>query len=213
MNLFLKSFGGYRLKMGFFWKKIALPIGILSTICVCLLGWKIFSYSSVSSPASADVAVVLGAAVWNGKPSPVFQERINHGITLYRSGRVKYLIFTGGIGNGDDKAESDVARLYASQQGVPMAKILTEHISRITYGNLFEADRIMKAANLQNALIVSDPLHMKRAMKIAEDMGIQAYPSPTPTTRYQGWRTKASSLLYEVFFYIVHIGGKAVGFW
>lgn len=199
--------------MGFFWKKIALPIGILSTICVCLLGWKIFSYSSVSSPASADVAVVLGAAVWNGKPSPVFQERINHGITLYRSGRVKYLIFTGGIGNGDDKAESDVARLYASQQGVPMAKILTEHISRITYGNLFEADRIMKAANLQNALIVSDPLHMKRAMKIAEDMGIQAYPSPTPTTRYQGWRTKASSLLYEVFFYIVHIGGKAVGFW
>lgn len=94
-----------------------------------------------------------------------------------------------------------------------MAKILTEHISRITYGNLFEADRIMKAANLQNALIVSDPLHMKRAMKIAEDMGIQAYPSPTPTTRYQGWRTKASSLLYEVFFYIVHIGGKAVGFW
>jgi uncharacterized SAM-binding protein YcdF (DUF218 family) len=204
---------GYHLKIGFFWKKIALPSGFLFTLCVGVLCWQIFSYSSVSSPVSADAAIILGAAVWNGKPSPVFQERINHGIALYKSGRVKYLIFTGGIGNRDSKAESEVARSHASKQGIPLSKILTEHVSRITYENLYEANRIMKATNLQNALIISDPLHMKRAIKIAEDIGIVAYPSPTPTTRYQSWNVKVRALLYEVFFYMVHIGGKAIWFW
>lgn len=188
-------------------------LGLVFALWAGVLSWQIVSYSSVSSPVSADVAIILGAAVWNGKPSPVFQERIKHGISLYKSGRVKYLIFTGGIGNGDSKAESEVARLYADKQGIPLAKILTEQVSRITYENLYEANRIMKAANLQNALIVSDPLHMKRAMKIAEDIGMAAYPSPTPTTRYQGWRVKAGALMYEVFFYMVHIGGKVICFW
>lgn len=194
-----------------FKNRIILSIGFLLTIWVITLTWQIYSYSSISSPVSTDVAIVLGAAVWDEKPSPIFEKRIKHGIHLYQSGRVEYLVFTGGIGKGDFKAESEIARLYAINEGIPSSQLLTERVSHITYENLYEACQIMKAANLQNALIVSDPLHMKRAMKIAEDIGIKAYPSPTPTTRYHSWRTKSGALAYEVFFYVVHMGNKMIG--
>lgn len=193
------------------WFRVVLAIGWVSACGVVALAWQIYAYSALSSPVATDVAIVLGAAVWNGKPSPIFQERIQHGIDLYQSGRVGYLIFTGGIGKGDSIAEAEVARLYAIGKGLPAEKLLTETVSHITYGNLYEACQIMKAFKFRNALLVSDPLHMKRAIKIAEDIGIKAYPSPTPTTRYRSWRTKSGALAYETLFYVVHLASYAVG--
>ncbi|MBT9096870.1 YdcF family protein [Methylovulum psychrotolerans] len=188
-----------------------MAIGLLSVGGMLSLAWQIYAYSASSSPVATDVAIVLGAAVWNGKPSPVFQERIQHGIDLYQSGRVRYLIFTGGIGKGGSTAEAEVARLYAIGKGLPAEKLLTETVSHITYGNLYEACQVMKVFKFRNALLVSHPLHMKRAIKIAEDIGIKAYPSPTPTTRYRSWRTKSGALAYEVLFYMVHVGSYAIG--
>lgn len=176
-----------------------------------VLVWQIYSYSSISSSTSADAAIVLGAAVWDGRPSPVFEERIKYGINLYQSGDVEYLIFTGGIGEGDTTAESEVAQDYAVNNGVPTEKILIETTSHITYENLYEACQLMAAVNIQKALIVSDPLHMKRATRIAKDLGIDAYPSPTLTSRYQTWRSKSGLLAYELFFYILHMGRNVTG--
>jgi len=189
--------------------RMVLAIGLMSVSGMVTLAWQIYAYSALSSPVATDVAIVLGAAVWNGKPSPIFQERIQHGIDLYQSGRVGYLIFTGGIGKGDSIAEAEVARLYAIGKGLPAEKLLTETVSHITYGNLYEACQIMKAFKFRNALLVSDPLHMKKAIKIAEDIGIKAYPSPT--TRYRSWRTKSGALAYETLFYMVHLASYAVG--
>ncbi|MEM9775669.1 MAG: YdcF family protein, partial [Chloroflexota bacterium] len=171
---------------------------------LAVLAWQIVRTSSITSSASADAAIVLGAAVINGEPSPVFEQRILHGIELYQTGRVQKLIFTGGIGADDTLAESEMGRAVAIASGVPAADILIETDSRVTQQNLLEACTLMQKDGLQNALIVSDPLHMKRSMAIAHGIGLEAQSSPTPTSAYKTWRSKLPSLAYETFFLLIH---------
>ncbi len=152
----------------------------------------------------ADAAIVLGAAVWGERPSPVFQERINHAIDLYEVGRVEKIIFTGGVDGDGRSPESVVAQQYAIEQGVAAADILLETESQITWENLVNAQAVAAENGLATFLIVSDPLHMKRAMLMAEDLGMTAYASPTPTTRYRSWRTQIGFLARETFFYLVY---------
>jgi len=112
--------------------------------------------------------------VWGERPSPVFEERIKHAVNLYTVGEASIIIFTGGIGEGDRIAESEVAKEYAVQLGVPDEDIYCETHSRITYENLEGAKEILDRQGLTKALIVSDPLHMRRAVTIARDLGIDA---------------------------------------
>lgn len=163
---------------------------------------EICSYSTTDERCNADVAIILGAAVDSGGVSLVYQERINHGITLYQAGYVKALIVTGGTGDGNDKSDAYMAMQYAVSQGIPAADILTEDTSRITRENLENAKEIMDQKGYKTAILVSDPLHMKRAMLLAKDAGIVAYSSPTPTSRYISLKTKIPFLAREVFFYI-----------
>ncbi|MDI7275087.1 MAG: YdcF family protein, partial [Anaerolineae bacterium] len=114
-----------------------LTVGAL-VVVLALLGlvghtaWSIGAYSSQSTLLSADAAIVLGAAAWGDEPSPVFRERINHAIELYRQGYVRKLIFTGASGQPGEPPESLVARQYALQCGVPEGDILVEVSSHIT---------------------------------------------------------------------------------
>ena len=85
---------------------------------------------------------------------------------------------------------------------MPEADILLEEGSAITQENLQYARELMEEAGDETALVVSDPLHMKRAMLLAGDAGIEAYASPTPTSRYRSLKTKAKFLAREVFYYI-----------
>lgn len=185
--------------------KIVLAISATSILAIGLLAVSIFSYRNTSSDLRADVAIVLGAAVWGKDLSPVFKERVSHAINLYRSGRVRKLIFTGGQGNQGEQAESFVASQYAQQSGVPPGDILVEDRSHTTYENLVYAKRVADDHGLNKALIVSDPLHMKRAIVMARDMGMDAHPSPTPTTRYQSVKSQAGLLAYETFYYIGYL--------
>jgi uncharacterized SAM-binding protein YcdF (DUF218 family) len=153
-----------------------------------------------SAQGRADAAIILGAAVGPNAPSPVFRERLRHGLNLYRAKRVRTLILTGGFGEQATRAESQVARQWLRRNGVPETSMVIEVRSRTTLQNLTEAKRLMKASKVRTALIVSDPLHMKRAMVMAEDLGIQARPSPTPTSRYRSFGTKSGFLLREVYF-------------
>ena len=162
---------------------------------------QITRFSTQHITAAADVAIVLGAAVIDGEPSAVFKQRITHGIYLHETGQVHTLIFTGGIGEGDALAESEVGRNVALAAGVPAGDILIETQSRITQQNLREACRLMTEHQLETALIVSDPLHMKRSLTIAENIGLAAEPSPTTTSAYKTWRSKTPSLIYETFFF------------
>lgn len=163
---------------------------------------SIYFYSNNSSTVRADAAIVLGAAAWGKEPSPVFRERINHGINLYQTKQVNKLIFTGGKGDGDELAESTVGRNYAIRYGVLERDIFTETQSRTTYQNLYQAKRIVQDHSLRELLIVSDPLHMKRSVLMAKNLGLDAYPSPTPTTRYKTLKSKLQFLVRETYFYL-----------
>ncbi len=162
------------------WLRFLLGSLFLVLICGIVLGADIFNYSFVTEAAPADAAIVLGTEAWNTQPSPVFRERINHGIDLYKEGRVRYLIFTGGAGKNEPVAEAIVARDYAIQNGVVTTDILYETRSTVTFENLCYSRDIVRVQNLGRVLIVSDPMHMRRSMTIARDLGIDAYPSPTP---------------------------------
>lgn len=148
---------------------------------------------------------MLGAAVWNDEPSPVFRERINHAIWLYENNYVEKMIFTGGQSEGNELAESEVARAYAIQNGVNAVDILIETKSTITEENLQYAYEVGNANNLNTFTIVSDPLHMKRAMLMAEDAGMDAYSSPTQSSAYETLKSKVPFLFRELFFYIGYI--------
>lgn len=150
----------------------------------------------------SDAIIVLGAAAYDAKPSPVFEERIRHGIDLYKRGLAPKIIFTGGYGGAGARfSESQVARRYALRNGVPDKAILIESVSRNTHDNLRQASRLMQQHDLHRVVIVSDPLHMARALRISRELGIQAVGSPTPTSRFRTFATRWRFLAAEVYFF------------
>ena len=152
--------------------------------------------------APADAIIVLGAAAYDAKPSPVFEERIRHGLELYRQGYAPKLIFTGGFGGtGARFSESQVARRYALKQGIPARDILIESRSRTTRQNLVEAKRLMEARGMRRAILVSDPLHMARALRLSDELGIDALASSTPSTRFRSFHTSWRFLAQEIYFF------------
>lgn len=168
--------------------------------------FSIWSFSKENHLVTTDAAIVLGAAVWDNKPSPVLKERINHSIWLYENGYVKKLIFTGGKGDGSKYAESEVARNYAIKNNVKQEDILIENESRVTEENLKYAYKIASEQNLKTFTIVSDPLHMKRAILLAKESGMEeVYSSPTPSSVYKSYKSKVPFFLRELFLYEVYI--------
>lgn len=103
-------------------------------------------------------------------------------IWLYQNGYVDTLILTGGYSSGNSESDAQIAKNYSIEQGVPATDILIEEDSLITQKNLYYAKRIMEEYHFKNTLIVSDSLHMKRAILMAEDMDIECFSSPTPTS-------------------------------
>jgi uncharacterized SAM-binding protein YcdF (DUF218 family) len=128
----------------------------------------------------ADAIVVLGAAQYNGRPSPVFKARLDHALALYRQGLAPRLVFTGGVGVGDTVSEAEVARRYALAQGVPDSVILTERVGRTSAESIAGAAELLRERNLRTALIVSDSYHMLRTELLARRSGIQPLRAPAP---------------------------------
>ena len=129
-----------------------------------------------------DAIVVLGAAHYGNEPSPVFAARIDHAVELWLQGVAPYLVVTGGRAPGDTTAEADIAQEYAEDRGVPADAILAERKGRDTAESLENVAAIMRARGLRSALFVSDRTHMLRVLRIATDLGIRAYGSPTATS-------------------------------
>ena len=166
--------------------------------------WSIHTYGHSDDGSSADCAIVLGAAAWHDKPSPVFEARIDHAIELYKQGRVSKLILTGGHGKGAQYAESEVAQSYCHAQGIPLENLIIETQSNTTSQNFAEAKKLMRQQKLSSALIVSDPWHLKRALSLAKRRGLKAKPSATTNSRYQSRSAQYSFLLREYFFLHMH---------
>jgi len=194
----MKKIAGRTLKL--------VTLAIILTILITAV--RIYRYGNNPVEINADAAVVLGAAVWSNSLSPVFRERINHAIELYRRGKVRKLFFTGGQGNPNEPTEAAAARSYAMANGIPAQDILVEQTSHTTYENIVNAKQLVDTNNLKTVLLVSDPMHMRRAMTMANDIGLQASPSPTQTSRYKTWRTQVSELTRETFYYLGYVIGR-----
>jgi len=186
---------------------ILVTVALISALLLAIASTasSIYLYGSSSNDIKADAAIVLGAAVWGEEPSPVFRERINHAINLYKNGSVKTIIFTGGVGESNEPAEAIVGKNYALAQQVKAADILIEAQSRTTHQNLKNALEVANAHQLTKFLIVSDPLHMKRAILMARSLGMDAHSSPTPTTRYRSFKSQMEFLSRETYFYFVYL--------
>src|SRR6185369_2349700 len=106
--------------------RILLAVCLLIALFFVVIASQIYFYDESSETDSADAAIVLGAAVWGERLSPVFQERVNHAISLYRAQRVGKIVFTGGQGNPDEETEAAAARRFAVSNGIPPEDILIE---------------------------------------------------------------------------------------
>ena len=176
---------------------------ILAVVLIYLLATSatILIYAKTDNRQQSDVAIVLGAGTINNEASPVFKERVNHAVDLYKSAVVKKIIITGGLGEGSVLADSQVAKQYALSLGVPQEDVLTEETSTVTQENLENAKQLMDKNGYRTAVIVSDPLHMARAMLMAKDAGLNAVSSPTPTSAYKTLDTTLPFFFREEMYY------------
>lgn len=164
---------------------------------------SIYRYAKVYHDTPADVAVVLGAGTNNKQISPVFRERIHHGIKLYQKGIIQKIVLTGGFGKGQNIADSEIAKQYLLQKGIPATAILTETKSKTTIENLQYAKQLIDSLGYTSTLLISDPLHMKRAMLYAKLVHLDCHSSPTTTSMYRTKSTQLKSLIYETFYYSI----------
>jgi uncharacterized SAM-binding protein YcdF (DUF218 family) len=131
----------------------------------------------------ADAILVLGAAQYNGRPSPVYQARLDHALLLYDQGFAPHLIVTGGVGRGDTLSEGEVGRRYALDHGVPADAILVEREGVTSAESVKAAAALMRGYEMRTALVVSDPFHMMRLEVLTRRAGIRPRRAPTPTSR------------------------------
>ncbi|HLO04272.1 MAG TPA: YdcF family protein, partial [Symbiobacteriaceae bacterium] len=116
-----------------------------------------------SEPVKAPVAVILGAAVWDGKPSPAFRERLDVAVSLYEQNLTERFFCTGGTPGGEPP-EATVCAKYLEAHGVPSRAISQETASRSTWENLTNARALLQAEGQDQILVVTHGFHLKRAL-------------------------------------------------
>ena len=161
---------------------------ILTVVMVTAFALWIISAAAVLIWSSRDEArpaqaiVVLGAAQYAGKPSPVLRARLDHALNLWNRHLASLLILTGGTGSGDTTSEAAVGRTYAKKHGVPDSAIIVESEGRTTSESMKAVAGMLEVRGLQSALLVSDPFHMLRLRILARRFGFTPYTSPTRTS-------------------------------
>src|SRR5579871_1489178 len=173
---------------------ITIAIGLF-ILAATALGAKIFSIaneirrqSTVDEARPADVILVLGAAEYRGRPSPVLEARLNHALFLYLKGLAPRILTTGGSGGDPTFTEGEVGRAYLSRHGVPSEAILVESEGTSTVHSTAAAAEIMRRTNLKSCIVVSDGYHIYRVKKMLEFQGMDVYGSPRPSEPRQDWR-------------------------
>jgi len=177
----------------------------VSAIEIAGVAREIRLQSTVDEAQPADVIVVLGAAEYRGRPSPVLQARLNHALFLYLQGLAPRILTTGGKGKDPTYSEGEVAHAYLSRHGVPSEAILVESEGGSTVQSLAGAVEIMRRMNLQSCIVVSDGYHIYRVKKMLETEGMKVYGSPRPALGppVQGWRAQwlyaRQAIAYELW--------------
>jgi uncharacterized SAM-binding protein YcdF (DUF218 family) len=160
--------------------------------------------STVDEARHADVIVVLGAAEYRGRPSPVLEARLNHALFLYLQNLAPRILTTGGKGGDPSFTEGEVAHAYLARHGVPSESILVESEGETTVQSIAAAAEIMRRMNLRSCIVVSDGYHIYRVKKLLETQGMQVYGSPRPADRplsrwTEQWLYTRQALAYDLW--------------
>lgn len=178
------------------WKRV-----LAVTVTVLALAWiglvlAVVSWGRRDEARKANAIVVLGAAQYQGRPSPVLRARLDHALGLWRRGLAPRMILTGGSGVGDTTSEAETGKRYVMRRGVPEAAISLETNGRTTSESLHAVSVMMRDDKNRSVLLVSDPFHMLRLTILARRLGLQPHPSPTRTSPISA--NTAESLRYIV---------------
>jgi vancomycin permeability regulator SanA len=162
--------------------RVAILLALVGVGYVGVTFAQVWLASRQDQTRPADVVVVLGAAQYNGQPSPVLKARLDHALSLYRRGTAKAVIVTGGKQTGDRFTEGFSGYQYLKKRGVPEERLFLENQGKNTYEQISSTHFIMNTEGFDSALLVSDPYHSKRLLAIANEVGIKdAHVSPDHT--------------------------------
>lgn len=156
--------------------------GAILLLWLCSVG-AVLTWALQDDARKADAIIVMGAAQYQGKPSPVLRARLDHALGLWQRGLASWVILTGGIGEGDTVSEAAASRVYMMSRGVPDSAILLEHDGRTSAQSLHAAVDLLRARGLGTAMVVSDPFHMLRLEILGRRYGIDPYTSPALPAR------------------------------
>lgn len=177
--------------------RLALAIVLTFAGLWILSALAVFIFAARDNARRADAIVVLGAAQYDGRPSPVLKSRIDHALKLFNRQLAPRLIVTGGTGEGDTTSEAAVARNYALRRGVPDSAILLESSGRTTEESIRAVAAILEKRDLNSAVLVSDPAHMFRLWVLAHRFGVTPYTSPTQTSSALNRRARFRYMFQE----------------
>ena len=190
---------------------VLLGVGIVMLAGVLLLGltatavWRAAHTDDASRVDRADAILVLGAAQYDGDPSPVFRGRLRHAALLYREGRSEMVVVLGGSAPGDRTSEAEAGRdwLIASE-GLPADAVVASPEGGTTRESLRAVAGWMRERGLTSAFLVSDPWHNLRVKRMASDLGIEAYASATWQSAARTEGTRFGGYARETFAYLAY---------
>jgi uncharacterized SAM-binding protein YcdF (DUF218 family) len=185
--------------------QISLLVAVLYLVVTSLQVWRA---ATAEAPEPEGAIVVLGAAQYDGRPSPVLRARLDHAVALYRAGLAPVIVVTGSNKPGDRETEAGASASYLHAQGIADEAILREVQGTNTYDQLAATKRILQSAQIDSALLVSDPLHSHRLALTAGETGLDARVSPR-TVRISSTSERIKGIARET---VAVSLGRVVGF-
>ncbi len=182
-----------------------LLVGVFAVVAFSgITVWRSAHHDGASDVERADAIIVLGAAQYDGTPSPVFQGRLDHAALMYEQGRSPMVMVLGANQPGDRTTEADAGRAYLIEQGVPEDAIIAIPVGHTSYESLQAAARQMQDQQLETAFLVSDPWHNARIEAMAADLGITGHASATWTSAAKTEGTRLPGYVRETFAYLAY---------
>ncbi len=158
--------------------RIAVTTAIAVLVYIFLCGILLFWHASYTDTRSADAIVVMGAAQYDGVPSPLLASRLQQALTDWKSGRAPLIALTGGKRDGDRFSEAEASQNWLRERGVPRSAMVSENIGSSTWESLEKVSPVLKQRGVTSVVVVSSPWHVERAMLSLQQLGFTTVPSP-----------------------------------
>jgi uncharacterized SAM-binding protein YcdF (DUF218 family) len=183
---------------------VVLAVAVVGFVATVVAVWRAAHKDEASRVPRADAIVVLGAAQYDGRPSPVFRGRLDHAVLLFDEGFAERIVVVGAGQPGEQFTEAEAGTRYLEGEGIPTEALLASPRGRSTWQSLRGAADVMVEEGLESAFLVSDPWHNLRIRRMARDLGIEGYVSATWHSAARSQTTRLSGYSREVFAYLYY---------